>query len=421
MVNRPGRPKPTKSKRGFSNYKPPSYEEVKKRATRKGGRFDSIFQNGFDSWRAKEGSNHVRILPPTWANFEHYSYEVWVHKNVGSDNSTYLCLNKNKDPKTGKPMNKNCPMCNASKKLKADGDADGAKEIQVTTQYVPWIIDREAKKPFPPLLWQMSWTQDRDLSALSYNDRSGKTLPIAHAEEGYDVNVKRMGTGLLTKYILQVDREESAVSDDDDTFAQLEEYCLEHPVPSTLKFYDEEYLENVLSGASEEKDEDLDEDEDEDDKPKRRRSRDDDEDDDDDADDNKRGRRSRDAGDEDEDEDEDDKPKRGGVARRKLKKEEPEEEEEETDEDEDEDEKPARGKSRSSQRADEDEGEEEEDEEKPRTRRRKPSKEDDNDDTEEDTDEDEDEEDKPRARKRTRRSSPGGEEEEERPRKRSRR
>lgn len=405
MVNRPGRPKPKKSKGGFSNYKAPSYESMKKIASQKGGRYDSIFLPNFDSWRAKEGNNQVRILPPTWDGFEHYAYEVWVHKNVGTDPSTYLCLNKNKDPRTGKPMQKRCPVCEAVKKMKADGD-DGAKEINATTQYISWIIDRDAKKSFPPVLWAMSWTQNRDIAMLATNDRTGKTLPIAHAEEGYDILIKRVGTKLNTKYVLAIDRDESPATDDDDEFAEIEEFCVDNPVPSTLKFYDAEYLENALSGSNEEEDEDLDE------KPRRKnKSRDEEEDEadddtsDDDSDTKSRRRRSRD----EEEEDEDDKPRRGGIARRTLKKNKDEdEEEEETDDDgeDEEDEEKPRSKSRRSRDDDE------EDEEKPARRRRKPA-DDDEEDKESDEDEEADEEEEEEEEKPRRRGRPSKKDEED--------
>lgn len=424
MVNRPGRPKPKKRSGGFSNYAAPSFDSMKKIASQKGGRFDSIFKKEFDSWRAKEGPNQIRVLPPTWDGYEHYAYEVFVHKNVGSDNSTYLCLNKNRSPKTGQPMGLPCPICNAVKRMKENGEADAAKEIQVTQQYVSWIVDRDAKKEFPPLLWAMSWTQNRDIVALSINERTGKTLAIAHAEEGYDIQIKRFGTQLQTKYTLAIDREESTVSDDEDTFAELEEFCNENPVPSTLKFYPAEYLENIISGAEEEEDEELD------DKPKKKRSRDEeegegeeekpsrskrrgsreeeeeDEDTEEDKEEKPRGRRGKSRDEEEEEEEEDEKPKRG-VARRKLKKPADEDEEDGGEEDDtaEEEEPKTRKTSRRSSREDE-----EEDEEKPRKRRRS---------DEDETEESEDEDEKPRRKVKS--SSRDEDEEDEKPRRRGRR
>jgi hypothetical protein len=403
MVNRPNRAKPTK-RSGFSAYKPPSFDQVKKIATQKGGRFDSIFKNNFDSWRPKEGSNQIRVLPPTWDGYEHYAYEVFVHKNVGADNSTYLCLNKNKNTKTGQPMGKPCPICNTVKRLKEDGDADAAKEIQVTQQYVAWISDRDAKKMIPPTLWGMSWTQNRDLAALCINERTGKTLPIAHAEEGYDVLIKRMGTGLNTKYVLSIDRDESAITDDADEMAELEEYLNENPVPSTLKFYDAEYLEGVVAGTVEEKDEDLDE------KPRKKRSRDEEEEEGEEEDEKPRTRRRKasmtddDEADEDNDTEEaadedEEKPRARKGAHRAA-------EDEETEEEDEDEEKPRKSSRRRAKAEDDEETEEEDDEETKPTRgtRRKLSaatkrrvKEEEDDEPAEEEEEEEEEE-KPRRR-----------------------
>lgn len=390
MVNRPNRPKKSKSK-GF-NYTPPSADSIKKRATQRGGRFETIFKQGFDSWWPQDGDNQIRILPPLPGE-EHYAYEVWVHRFVGSDESTYLCPRKNKSPKTGQPMGKPCPICDAVKAMKAEGDAEDAKKIDATQQFVCWMIDRDADEPMAQL-WAMSWTQDKELAALQYNSRTGKTLLIAHPEEGFDVQIKKSGKGIKTKYQLAIDREETPIDEDDAVVAELAEYCRENPIPSTLKFYDADYLEGIVSGTAENEDEDLD-----DKKSKKgRRARDEDEETEDEEDEDekpRRGRRSRDEEETEDEEDEDEeKPRRGGIKRRKMRKPAEDEDESEDDgetQDDDEDEKPRRGKYRRSR--DED-TEEEEDEEKPRSRRRsKPSDEEEDEDNEQTEDE---EDEKPR-------------------------
>src|SRR5262245_13483641 len=98
MVNKLKNRRDTGRKVGFA-YKERSVDNVRKRAAQKGGMYDSPFQDGFDTWRAKPGDNTIRFLPPTWDGAEHFGFDVYVHRNVGSDNSTYLCLNKMK----GKP------------------------------------------------------------------------------------------------------------------------------------------------------------------------------------------------------------------------------------------------------------------------------------------------------------------------------
>src|SRR6202012_5512454 len=99
----------SKSRSSFQ-YKPRTVDQIKGRANRKTSMFDSIFKPGFDSYRPKTGDNLFRYLPPTWDDSDHYGYTVHVHRNVGANNSTYLCLRK--------MLNKPCPVCEAAKEAK---------------------------------------------------------------------------------------------------------------------------------------------------------------------------------------------------------------------------------------------------------------------------------------------------------------
>lgn len=80
-----------KSKAKGFQYKPRTADQVKGRATRKSSRYDSIFKQGFDSYRPKQGDNLIRYLPPTWDDADHYGYTAFVHRGIGPDNATYLC------------------------------------------------------------------------------------------------------------------------------------------------------------------------------------------------------------------------------------------------------------------------------------------------------------------------------------------
>jgi hypothetical protein len=254
MVSRSDRGPRKETKKGSKfQYKPRDPAKMKERATAKGGNFDSIFKSGFDTWRPKEGDNTVRILPPMWEDAEHYGYEIFIHKNVGADNSMYLCPSKMKD--------KYCPICAASKEAKDGGEDDEAKALRATNAFVVWIINRDEKDELP-MLWQMSWSQDRDVAALGIN-KNGKVLAVDHPDVGFDLTLKRQGSGLRTKYYgYSFDREESRISESDKTQDGIIDYITENPVPSTLNFYDADYLEKVLNGTQDKgKDDEDDEDE----------------------------------------------------------------------------------------------------------------------------------------------------------------
>lgn len=397
MIKRQGSGRDSGGKSRFK-YRERSADDVKKRAEQTGGRFDSIFQQGFDTFRPKEGENVLRILPPTWDDHEHYGYDIWVHSRIGSDNSDYLCLRK---------MNKgHCPICDAYEESKKAGETDEAKALQPNRKTVMWVIDRDAEgKELSPLLWSISWMADRDISSLCQDKRKGKVLLIDHPDDGYDVIIKRHGQGLKTRYTYSIDRDPSEI--DKDTRAQDDvlDYITENPIPSVLLFRDEEYLEKVLAGGSAEKDEDLDEDKDD----RRSRSRDDDEDedkssrrrrDDDDDDDRRSSRRSRDKDEDDEkdddrssrrrsrdddDKDEDEDKPRGGGRRRERANDDDEKDDRSSrrsrDKDEDEDERSSR---RSSRDKDEDRSSrrrrDDDDEDDDKSSRRSRAKDDDDDD-----------------------------------------
>ena len=366
-----------KKRSGFS-YQRRSEKSVRERAEQTGGRFDSPFKPGFDTFRPKPGDNLIRILPPTWeGEHENFGMDIWVHGWVGPDNGSYLCLSKMK----GKP----CPICDAAKECKDAGEADDAKKLEAKRRVLTWILDRDGEDPNQPVLYSMSWTTDRDINALCTNKRTGKVLYIDNPDEGYDIQFKRKGTTATNTeyYAWQVDRDSSPLSDSPKEQEKILEFIQENPLDSVLKYYNAEYLEKVMSGAVEQKDPDEEEEEEtktrdedeEEDRPRRSKAKDDDEiveeiprnkrvrsDEDEEEEDERPSRRR--AGDAD-DEEEDDRPKR------RAKADEEEEGEEETrptkrvrtrrgDDDEEEEEQPSR-----SRRSKDDDEEEEE----PRSKR----------------------------------------------------
>jgi hypothetical protein len=232
-------------------YKVRDEKQIKERATRKSGKFDSIFKNGFDNYRTQTGTNVYRYLPPTWDGADHYGYTVHVHRQIGADNSTYLCPRK--------MLNKPCPICEAAKEAKDAGEADEAKALGTSERIISWVLDREGDDPEKPLLYDQSWTQDRDITSLCVDDRKGGILMIDHPDNGYDVSFKRQGTGLKTKYFgYAIDREESPIHESQKAQDEILLFVEENPVPDVLNFYDYNYLKAALSGIVAAKDEDLD-------------------------------------------------------------------------------------------------------------------------------------------------------------------
>ena len=254
-----------KSKRQGFVYKPRTVDQVKDRASRKTSKFDSIFKPGFDTYRPKQGDNLIRYLPPTWDDADHYGYTAFVHRGIGPDNSTYLCPRK--------MLNKPCPICEAAKEAKDAGEADEAKELGTSERIISWIVDRDADDPEKPLIYDTSWTQDRDIVSLCVNERTGEILMIDHPDKGYDVTLKRTGTGMRTKYYgYAIARDDSPIHDSEKAQDEILDYIKENSIPDTFNFYDYDYLKGVLSGTVAEKDEVLDRNVDEEETPKPRKA-----------------------------------------------------------------------------------------------------------------------------------------------------
>ncbi len=233
-------------------YRARDEKKWRARAEQTGGMYDTPYKNGFDTWRPKGGDNTIRILPPTWDDFEHFGYDMWVHSYVGANNGTYLCPSKMK----GKP----CPICDFAKEAEDAGEEEETRRLRVQHRVLCWIIDRNEDKPIPRL-FSMSWSQDRDIANLCQNTRTGKVLEIDHDEVGFDLTIKRSGEGLKTRYVMIVDRDPTRIDDNPKTMDRILEHIQENPLPSVLAYKDAEYLRKVCEGTAEEKDKDLDEEE----------------------------------------------------------------------------------------------------------------------------------------------------------------
>jgi hypothetical protein len=358
-------------------------EAVRKRAARQGARYDSPFKDTYDQFRPRMGNNDIRICPPTWEGAEHWGLVIWVHKRIGPDNGTYLCPFKMKGKK--------CPICDAAREARDAGEAEEAQQLEAKENIVMWVLDREGDDPLLPMLYMISWTADRDITALCEDKRTGKILFIDHPDDGYDLYFKRSGQGLKTRYTAHsIDRHSSPICDDPAEQEEVLTYINENPLPTTLKYFDFNYLEKQLSGGAADNEEEEEEDEEEEEQDTRRsRSS------------SRRGSRKPDPEDEEEEEDgdgsdeeeeeeeeEDTRDRRSSRRSSKSRRssrtpaEEDEEQDEEADEEEDEEEDQGgedeeEDDGEESEEAEEEEdsgGEEEEEDEPPRRTSRRPVK-----------------------------------------------
>lgn len=232
-------------------YKPRTREQVKQHMDQAHKRqWDLPVIQDIALYRAKDGTNWVRILPPTWEDnpTNHYAYQVWMHSRVGPNNSNYICLRKH--------GNQPCPICDDSEAAGREGDEDGRKRLSAYPKFFCWVVDRADEVPVPQI-YIMAARNDRKLLGQS-EDEVGELLNIDNPRDGYDVKIIRSGTGLQTEYELSIARRSSPLHPNADVAADLLQYVADHPIPDVLQLYDADYLSEMLSGNVEEPDQDLD-------------------------------------------------------------------------------------------------------------------------------------------------------------------
>ncbi len=255
-------------------------------------KFDSILKPNTKTLKMKVGINTLRLV--RGADEDYWGYELWCHNRVGTKSSTYLCLKLNKGTKS-----KTCPICQAADEAAANGDTEEAKALVAKQRTIAYVIDRDNEKDGLQV-WDMSGGQRHDIDSVCSTVKHG-VLDVSHAESGFDLTIRREGTGLNTRYVgLAVDRESTPLSE---SARQQDAWLAEvakTPLGSLLRYYDADYLSGIISGKIEQKDED-DEDTDTDRKPAARgRGRDaEDTEDADDADERPRSRNRRDDDDDD--------------------------------------------------------------------------------------------------------------------------
>lgn len=242
---------PKSTKRTFE-YAGRSDEDVSRRAKQSSARYESIFNKEIPYFTSKAGENCIRIIPwifkddpdfdkltEKWDN--HWGISVMIHRNVGPDKGTVLCLDK----MLGEP----CPVCDVF-------HAEEAEPLKLSDRVLAWVIDRNNEKAGPQL-WNMPLGTSKDIS-LASELRGGKgALLIDDWNEGHDVYFDREGEKERTRYKqFEVVKEPSYLCENEDKqFAWLD-FVAENRLPDLLKYQDPEYLEKLLSGQIEKPDED---------------------------------------------------------------------------------------------------------------------------------------------------------------------
>ena len=255
-------------------YKAPTKETASARVNQRGGDYDRLTIDGFDTYRQRDGQNKIRFLPATWDNPKHFGYDVYVHYGVGADEQQYICpLKMRLGP---------CPVCEALANA-SEGDAEELKKKLYATKRVAYfLLDRKSETPEQILVWFAPWKMVDKKMAAQMTTEEGETLEVDNPEGGYDYMYTKTGQQLGTEYSAEkFSRNVSPISDDPDVLKKIMRRIIKHPLPSVLDVKPYEYIANVFNGTVAEKPK-ADEDDGPttlaDEKPKRRVEVDDDED-----------------------------------------------------------------------------------------------------------------------------------------------
>ena len=222
-------------------YQERSAATVNERANKSSGDYDDFIKG--QMFKPKEGENNIRILPVTWdphdgpgaKGFEwrdNWAIEVFIHRDVGPDKQTYLCLAKMKG--------EDCPLCDARGEI---DDEELSKKLKAKPQLCAYIIDRADEKA-GPLIWRVPASVEKEIQLRSKVKGTGEILPVDHPDRGYDITFRRKGTGLNTDYAgVDIDRDDSPLSEKDARYDDWLDFVQEHPLPDQLIYFDADYLD----------------------------------------------------------------------------------------------------------------------------------------------------------------------------------
>jgi hypothetical protein len=247
-------PKP--ASRSFQ-YKERSSEDMRERANRSAGGFDSYIKQEFKRYKMRDGKNHIRILPPTWADPNHYGYDIYVNFGIGVDNQSYLSLSKMAQKHPELELDGRDPLAEARRAAERDEDEELVKQLKPRDRVLVWLIDRLAEDEGPQL-GDIPFTVDKDFCNLCLDEETREVIYVDNPKTGYDIRFYKEGAKLNTKYPgakmkLLGPR---PLHEDKGTQDAWLEHVYEHPIPDCLQIYDYEHISNVFDGKTSREDED---------------------------------------------------------------------------------------------------------------------------------------------------------------------
>lgn len=118
-----------------------------------------------------------------------YVLDLWVHKNIGSNEDSYVCLSRN--------FNQQCPLCEKTKQLYDDGRNDDGYNVKAKRRNVYNVIVRDDGKEEKKGVQQLEISHhfmEKHIAKISRTKKHGKIM-VAHPELGRSITFERTGTG----------------------------------------------------------------------------------------------------------------------------------------------------------------------------------------------------------------------------------
>ncbi len=170
---------------------------------RGGGEWTTLtIPDGVDIWQPKKGSHRIDIVPfavgkgnPYAAEGElYYERTYYIHRGVGPNNDSYICL--------AKTFDKPCPICEYRAKRAADPDADDKelKDLKPKERQLWLVHDRSDEGKVK--LWEFSHflfgelldmqrrdAEDDERHVAEFDDPDGGSqLKVSFEEKAFDGN-----------------------------------------------------------------------------------------------------------------------------------------------------------------------------------------------------------------------------------------
>lgn len=235
--DRGGRDSGRGGRRNFT-YQARSAEDVKKRAAESSKDFDTYLREDVKTYKPADGTNLIRILPPTWEDPKHFAIDIWVHYGVGPDDQAYLCLHKMKG--------EDCPICEELQRARRDREGEEyVKSLEPTRRSLFYLVDRDNEKEGVQA-WAAPFSRiDQAIVKVSVDRRTNEVLPIDDPDDGYDVSFDRGGKGIGTQYSgVAIDRRPSPLGKD-----EWLNFAIDNPLPTILEYHDYDHIAKVFGGG----------------------------------------------------------------------------------------------------------------------------------------------------------------------------